>query len=382
MTVGGVRQEEPAQVAPGRPGPLTGLRVLELGGIGPAPFAGMTLADMGADVVRIDRPGGEQLSAGPPQAELLNRGKRSAVLDLKTPDGVQTALALAGRADALLEGWRPGVAERLGVGPAECQARNAALVYGRMTGWGQTGPLARSAGHDLSYIARTGALHAIGAAGGPPQIPLNLVGDFGGGATYLVMGVLAGVLEARASGVGRVVDASIVDGVAHLMTGAHSLLAAGQWRDERGVNMLDGGAPFYRVYEAADGRHVAVGAIEARFYAEFLRVLGLDLPVAAQQDRATWPLTAAAIARRFKERTQRQWMTAFAGTDSCVAPVLSVREAAGDVHLQARGTLVEQDGYLQAAPAPRFGGTPPVVRRPPQRLGAHTEEVLDEWGAR
>jgi alpha-methylacyl-CoA racemase len=291
-------------------------------------------------------------------------------------------LALAGRSDVLLEGWRPGVAERLGVGPADCHARNAALVYGRMTGWGQTGPLATSVGHDVCYIARTGALHAIGAAGGPPQIPLNLVGDFGGGATYLVMGVLAGLLEARTSGVGRVVDASIVDGVAHLLTGTHSFLAAGEWRDERGENVMDGAAPFYRIYETADGRHMAVGAIEARFYAEFVRVLGLDLPLAAQQDRAAWPSTAAAIAERFKRRTQGEWIAAFADTDSCVAPVLSIREAASDVHLRARGTLVESDGHLQAAPAPRFEGTAPVVRRPPEMLGAHTDEVLEQWGSR
>jgi alpha-methylacyl-CoA racemase len=360
-------------------GPLAGLRVLELGGIGPAPFAGMTLADMGADVVRVDRPGGEQLFPGPPQADLLNRGKRSIVLDLKADHDVRTALALAGRAEVVIEGWRPRVAERLGLGPVHCRAHNAALVYGRMTGWGHDGPLAPRAGHDICYIARTGALHAIGSAGGPPQIPLSLVGDFGGGANYLVMGVLAALLEARASGVGRTVEASIVDGVAHLLTGTHSLLAAGEWRDERGTNMLDGGAPFYRVYETADGRHMAVGAIERRFYAEFLAVLGLGLPLAAQHDREQWPGATAQIAERFRQRSQRDWTAAFADSDGCVAPVLSIVEAADDPHLRVRGTLLRDNGYLQAAPAPRFAGSRAGVRRPPPMLGAHDEEVVREW---
>lgn len=368
-------------MTPPLPGPLHGVRVLEVGGMGPGPFAGMTLADMGADVVRIDRPGGLGVFPGDPTQDILNRGKRSVCLDLKQPNAVQVVLAMAAHADILIEGHRPGVAERLGIGPADCHARNPALVYGRMTGWGQDGPLAERAGHDISYIALTGALHAIGDAGGPPQIPLNVVGDFGGGGTYLVMGVLAALWEAGRTGIGRVVDAAIVDGAAHLLSGTHAMLNTATWRDERGVNMLDGGAPYYAVYETHDGGHMAVGAIESKFYRLLLTGLGLhDVDVSQQHERPTWPRTRELIAAAFGTRTRAEWTEIFERTDACVAPVMSLREAAEHAHLKARGTVVERDGVVQAAPAPRFSGTPAAVGAAPVALGAHTHEVLADWG--
>ncbi|MEU2699893.1 MULTISPECIES: CaiB/BaiF CoA transferase family protein [Micromonospora] len=362
-------------------GPLAGVRVVELAGIGPGPFAAMLLADLGADVVRVDRPEPGALPAGDPGRNLLNRGKRSIVVDLKHPDGAEVVLALAGRAAILIEGWRPGVAERLGVGPQAALARNPGLVYGRMTGWGQDGPLARAAGHDIGYIAVAGALHPIGRAGGPPQIPLNLVGDFGGGSLYLVVGILAALHVAAATGRGQVVDAAIVDGAAHLTTPFAGMLAQGTWRPERGRNLLDGGAPFYDVYATADGGHMAVGALEPQFYAELLRLLGLagaDLP--AQHDVAGWPVLRARFAEVFAGRTRDEWTAVFDGTDACVAPVLSLTEAPGHPHLAARGTYEEHFGVRQPAVAPRLSGTPGRVGGPPPAPGADTEPVLTDWG--
>jgi alpha-methylacyl-CoA racemase len=349
-------------------GPLSGCRVVELAGLGPGPFAGMLLADLGAEVVRVDRP-----EAGGPHAadktDVLGRGKKSVVLDLKRPGAVATALDLVAAADVLIEGYRPGVTERLGLGPAQCLARNPALVYGRMTGWGQDGPLAQQAGHDIAYIALTGALHAIGEAGGPPQVPLNLLGDFGGGGTYLVIGVLAALWAVRGGAPGQVVDAAIVDGTAHLLGMMHGWLAGGSWADERGVNLLDGGAPFYAVYATADGRHMAAGALEPKFYAEFIDRLGLAEDPAAQHDRSGWAGLRRRIADRFASRTQAEWTEVFAGSDACVAPVLGLREAAAHPHLAARGTLVTRDGVLQAAPAPRFSATPAPLPGPPPARG-------------
>ncbi|MDW3847204.1 CoA transferase [Micromonospora sp. BRA006-A] len=362
-------------------GPLDGVRVVELAGIGPGPFAAMLLADLGADVVRVDRPEPGALPAGDPARNLLNRGKRSIVVDLKHPGGAEVVLALAARAAILIEGWRPGVAERLGVGPETALARNPGLVYGRMTGWGQDGPLARAAGHDIGYIAVAGALHPIGRAGGPPQIPLNLVGDFGGGSLYLVVGILAALHVAAATGRGQVVDAAIVDGAAHLTTPFAGMLAQGTWRPERGRNLLDGGAPFYDVYATADEGHMAVGALEPQFYAELLRLLGLagaDLP--AQHDVAGWPVLRARFAEVFAGRSRAEWTAVFDGTDACVAPVLSLAEAPGHPHLAARGTYEEHFGVRQPAVAPRLSGTPGRVGGPPPAPGADTEPVLTEWG--
>ncbi len=362
------------------PGPLAGLRVVELAGLGPAPFACMLLADLGADVIRVDRPGGGT-TFGPPEHDLLTRGRPSVAVDLKHPQGAGVVLDLAARADVLVESFRPGVAERLGVGPDECLARNPALVYGRMTGWGQDGPLAGTAGHDIGYVAVTGALHAIGSADGPPQVPLNLVGDFGGGALYLVVGVLAAVLEARTSGRGQVVDAAIVDGASHLATMVRGLLGAGLWQDRRGVNLLDGGAPFYAVYETADHRHLAVGPLEPQFFAALLDGLGLaDDAVRDRDDPAQWPRLRTVLAERVGSRTLADWLQVFEGSDACVAPVLSLAEAPHHPHLAARGTFVERDGVEQPSPAPRFSRTPAVLSTPPSRPGEHTRNALQAWG--
>lgn len=370
-------------------GPLAGVRVTELAGIGPGPFCGMLLADLGAEVIQVDRPGGVPTPA-PARSDVTSRGKRRMVVDLKHPRGAEVVLRLAAASDALIEGYRPGVAERLGVGPAGCWARNPALVYGRMTGWGQDGPLAASAGHDIAYIAATGALHAIGRAGGPPQVPVNYLGDFGGGSMFLALGLVAGILQARATGRGRVVDAAIVDGAAMLQAMTYGLLADGAWTDERGVNLLDTGAPFYDVYATADGRHMAVGALEPQFYAAFLAVLfapeGVPGDLPAQSDRARWPELRRRFAARFAERSQEDWARAFSGTDACAAPVRTMTEAPADPHLAARGSYVTVDGVVQPAPAPRFGdGTPgvPVAALPPGRIapaGAHTREVLTALG--
>jgi alpha-methylacyl-CoA racemase len=362
-------------------GPLHGLRVVELAGIGPGPFAAMLLADLGADVVRVDRVGTASPIGADPVGDLLNRGKRSIAVDLKQPAGVQTVLGLAGLAHALIEGWRPGVAERLGVGPDAVLARNPALVYGRMTGWGQHGPLATTAGHDVDYIALAGALDPIGPAGGPPQIPVNLIGDFGGGSLYLVVGILAALREADRTGRGQVVDAAIVDGTAHLTTMLHGMRAMGLWQDRRGANLLDGGAPFYAVYETADARHMAVGALEPQFYAELLRRLDLgDADLSGQYDTERWPQLRRRLAERFATRTRAEWTTHFAGSDACVTPVLTPGEAVGDPHLRARGTFVERHGTIQPAPAPRFSVTPAQLTGPPPLPGQHGREILDDWG--
>ncbi|MFE6712122.1 CaiB/BaiF CoA transferase family protein [Streptomyces sp. NPDC057695] len=360
-------------------GPLAGVRVVELAGIGPGPFAAMLLADLGADVVRVDRPGGPGLGIDPAR-DLTNRNKRSAVVDLKAADGPATVLDLVERADILIEGYRPGVAERLGVGPDACLARNPRLVYGRMTGWGQDGPLAATAGHDIGYIAITGALGMIGPdPDGPPGIPANLLGDYAGGSLYLVVGVLAALQHARAHGEGQVVDAAIVDGTAHLTTMIHGMLAAGSWQDRRGVNLLDGGCPFYGVYETSDGGHMAVGALEERFYAEFARILGIVEAAAARHDLGRWPELRKAVADRFLGRTREEWTALFEGSDACVAPVLSMREAPSHPHLAARGTFTERDGIAQPAPAPRFSATPGTLRRGPALPGADTAEVAADW---
>ncbi|MFI8347060.1 CaiB/BaiF CoA transferase family protein [Streptomyces sp. NPDC085596] len=359
-------------------GPLSGVRVVELAGIGPGPFAAMLLADLGADVVRVDRPDGPGLGIDPAH-DVTNRNKRSVVVDLKAPDGPARVLDLAERADILIEGYRPGVAERLGVGPADCHARNPALVYGRMTGWGQDGPLADRAGHDVGYIAVTGTLGMIGRPGEPPALPANLLGDYAGGSLYLVVGVLAALHHARATGTGQVVDAAIVDGTAHLSAMIHGMLAAGAWQDRRAANLLDGGCPYYGTYETADGRYMAVGALEPRFYAEFLRLLDLDGLADAHHDPARWPELREKAAARFKSRTRAEWTARFEGTDACVAPVLSLREAPHHPHLAARATFTEHDGLVQPAPAPRFSATPTGVRTGPALPGTGAAEVARDW---
>ncbi|KOX30506.1 MULTISPECIES: CaiB/BaiF CoA transferase family protein [unclassified Streptomyces] len=363
-----------------RNGPLAGVRVVELAGIGPGPFAAMLLADLGADVVRIDRPGGPGLGIDPAR-DLTNRNKRSVLVDLKAADGAATVLDLVERADVLVEGYRPGVAERLGVGPDACLARNPRLVYGRMTGWGQDGPLAPTAGHDIGYIAITGALGMIGPdPEGPPSIPANLLGDYAGGSLYLVIGVLAALQHARAHGEGQVVDAAIVDGTAHLTTMIRGMLAAGSWQDRRGTNLLDGGCPFYGVYATSDGGHMAVGALEERFYAEFVRLLGIGGEAAAgRYDLARWPDLREAVAKAFLSRTRQEWTGVFEGSDACVAPVLSLDEAPSHPHLAARGTFAEHDGLVQPAPAPRFSATPGTLRTGPALPGADTAEVARDW---
>jgi alpha-methylacyl-CoA racemase len=371
-------------------GPLAGVRVLELAGIGPGPFCAMMLADAGAAVLRIDRPGASTArpgaSTGRPGAstaqaerELLNRGRRSAVLDLKHPRATDALLRLIDTADVLLEGFRPGVTERMGVGPDVCLRRNPRLVYARMTGWGQEGPLSATAGHDIGYIARTGALHALGRAGGPPQFPVNLLGDFGGGGMVMAYGICAALVERATSGQGQVVDAAIVDGVASLLAMPLMLMAQGLWRDERGVNLLDSGVPWYDVYETADGQWMAVGALEPRFYAELLSRLGLtDVPDRA--DPQNWPELRALLSARFKDRTRDEWTATFAGSDACVEPVLSMTEATADPHLVARETYIARGGVIQPAPAPRFSRTPGAVPGPPPAPGQHTTEALTEWG--
>ncbi|MFD5606344.1 CaiB/BaiF CoA transferase family protein [Streptomyces sp. NPDC127064] len=365
-------------VKPGQDGPLTGVRVVELAGIGPGPFAAMLLGDLGADVVRVDRPGGPGIGIDPAR-DLTNRNKRSVVVDLKAADGPARVLDLAERADILIEGYRPGVAERLGVGPEHCHARNPRLVYGRMTGWGQDGPLAPRAGHDVAYIAVTGALGMIGRPDEPPPVPANLLGDYAGGSLYLVVGVLAALHHARATGTGQVVDAAIVDGAAHLSAMIHGMLAAGGWQDRRAANLLDGGCPYYGTYETADGRYIAVGALEEQFYDEFLRLLGLAEEDGARTDWTRWGELREKIAARFKARTRDEWTALFEGSDACVAPVLSLREAPHHPHLAARGTFVSHSGITQPAPAPRFSATPAAVRGGPALPGAHTESVARDW---
>ena len=357
-----------------RSGPLAGLRVVEFAGIGPGPFAAMLLSDMGADVVRIDRPGATRRAN-----DIPGRGRRSVALDLKNPADVAQALALLGKADALIEGFRPGVMERLGLGPDVVQAANPRLVYGRMTGWGQTGPLAHAAGHDINYIAITGALHAIGTPEGPVP-PLNLVGDYGGGSLYLIVGILAALLEAGKSGRGQVVDCAISDNVVNLMATFYGIAAGGGWHDRRAANMLDGGAHFYRTYRCADGKHLSVGAIEPQFYALLRQIAGMtDAAFDAQRDQAAWPDLQEKAAAIFVTKTRDEWTRLLEGTDACVAPVLSLAEAPNHPHLQARGAFVEVDGVRQPAPAPRFSRTPSAVQASvvSQDLGA----LLNDWGA-
>jgi alpha-methylacyl-CoA racemase len=363
-------------------GPLAGVRIVELGGIGPGPFAAMLLSDLGADVLRIDRihaaDGGVHMAE---KFNLLHRGRRSVAMDLKTPEAVAAVRQLIEKADALIEGFRPGVVERLGLGPEDCLSLNPRLVYGRMTGWGQDGPLAQAPGHDLNYIALTGVLHSIGSHGGPPVPPLNLAGDFGGGALYLALGIVSALLECRASGRGQVVDAAMVDGSASLMTLMYGMRAAGVWTDERGSNRLDSGAPFYNVYETLDGQYVALASNEARFYRNTLELLGLPVnEMPGQHDRAHWPEMKARFAQVFKTRTRDEWCRIMEGQEVCFAPVLSMGEAPNHPHIHARNTLVEFDGVMQPAPAPRFSRTPSSIQRGAPRPGQHTDEALSDWG--
>jgi alpha-methylacyl-CoA racemase len=359
-------------------GPLRGVRVVEVAGIGPGPHAATILADLGADVVRVERPTGAG-SAGPRETDVLTRGRPSVALDLKREEAVAAVLRLVESADVLVEGMRPGAMERLGLGPDACFERNQRLVYGRMTGWGQDGPLAQSAGHDLNYISVAGALHGMGQDADRPHFPMNLVGDFGGGSTYLVIGVLAALLEARGSGRGQVVDAAIVDGTAHLSAMYAGMLAGGFARERRAAGLLDGGAPFYDVYETADGRHMSVGALEPQFYSALLEGLELvDVPDRA--DLGQWPALRRMLADRFKQRTQAEWAEVFDGTDACCAPVLPLSEAAEHPHLRARGTYVDHAGVLQPAPAPRFSRTAGTLTTGPTVPGGQTREALTAWG--
>jgi len=357
-------------------GPLRGLRVVEFAGIGPGPFAAMLLADMGADIVRVDRPG----FSGADPRDITVRGRRIVALDLKQPEHLEAVLALIDRADALIEGFRPGVMERLGLGPDRVLARNPRLVFGRITGWGQEGPLAQAAGHDINYIALPGALAAIGPREGNPVPPLNLVGDYGGGALYLAVGVLAAVIEARASGRGQVVDAAMCDGAASMLSIFFTLRARRMWQDRRGENLLDGGAPFYRTYECADGRHVAIGALEPQFYDTLCALAGFEDPAFRERnDKAKWPALADRMEAVFKTRTRAEWCAILEGSDACFAPVLTMGEAPSHPHLVARQTFVERDGVVQPAPAPRFSRTPSAIQSPPAQAASPVEDVLAEW---
>jgi alpha-methylacyl-CoA racemase len=358
-------------------GPLQGLRVIEIEGLGPAPFCGMMLADMGAEVISI----GRASSDAPRVDRISERGKRSVALNLKHPEGVEALLAMVARADVLIEGFRPGVAERLGFGPDICHARNPRLVYGRMTGWGQTGPMAAAAGHDINYIALSGALHAIGRAGEKPVPPLNLVGDFGGGGMFLAFGVMCAVFEAQRSGKGQVVDASMVEGAATLMHMMYAMKASGAWRDERGVNILDTGAHFYDTYETADGKYVALGSIEPQFYALLLQHAGLDAAqFTPQNDVAQWPVMRDRLTAVMRSKTRDEWCALMEGTDVCFAPVLSMGEAPSHPHNRARGSFVDIEGVTQAAPAPRFSRTAPAPPAPARPAGSDTDNALRDAG--
>ncbi len=364
------------------PGPLDGARVLELDGIGPGPFCGMLLADMGADVVRLERAGGSMTSPAGIQSQfdITNRNKRSMIVDLKSPAGVETALQLVERADILIDPFRPGVTERLGLGPEDCNARNPRLVYGRMTGWGQDGPLAQEAGHDINYIALSGALGSICSADGAPVIPLNLVGDYGGGALYLAFGLLCALHESKHSGRGQVVDAAMTDGAASLMSVFYGLRAAGNWPGSPGENLIDGGAPYYNVYETADGGYVSVGALEPKFYAALLRCLSIDpgsLP--PQTDPSGWRATKARFAETFRTRTRAEWIAAMVNQDACFAPVLRLDEAPDHPHNHARGTFQTLDGVVQPGPAPRLSRTPGTLRTSAPGRGQHQADILRDW---
>ena len=357
-------------------GPLRGVKVVEIAGIGPGPHACMILADLGADVIRIDRPGGQTFDSG--TRDVLTRGRPSVAMDLKQPAAVAAVLDLVAQADVFIEGLRPGAVERLGLGPDQCHERNPALVYGRMTGWGQDGPWSRTAGHDMNYIAITGALHGAGQDPARPHFPANLLGDFGGGSTYLVIGVLAALLEARLSGQGQVVDAAVVDGTAHLNAIGSTFAALGLATGQRASGLLDGGAPYYDVYETADGKHMSVCALEPQFYAELVRRLELDLP--DRNDPGNFPAIREALSTCFKEKTQAEWSAVFDGTDACVTAVISLTEAYAHPHLSARGTFVEADGIVQPAPAPRFSRTGATLSMAPGGPGAQTRQALAAWG--
>lgn len=364
-------------------GPLAGLRVLELASLAPAPFACTVLADLGAQVLRVDRSSAVPGTApDAPPGDPLTRGRRSVAVDLKQPQGAATVLRLAQRADVLVEGFRPGVCERLGIGPDECLPRNPRLIYARMTGYGQSGPMAARAGHDINYLSLAGALEPLGPADGPPLPPLNYVADFGGGGMLLVVGILAALWERERSGRGQVIDASMVEGAALISSVLHGLRAMGLWNEQRGGNLFDGSAPFYATYECADGRFVAVGAIEPQFWEELVRELGLsavpDLP--DQFDRARWPEVKACIADIFKTRDRDEWAVHFAGSDACVTPVLSPFEAHEHPHNAARGTFAEVAGQIQPGPAPRFSRTPGDIAAPSPYPGQHTDEALGDWG--
>jgi alpha-methylacyl-CoA racemase len=359
-------------------GPLQGVKVIEMAGIGPGPFTAMMLADMGAEVLRVDRPNARVLN---PEKDVLNRGRRSIAVDLKHPDGVQTVLRLVEQADAIIEGFRPGVMERLGLGPDECLARNPKVVYGRMTGWGQDGPLSHAAGHDINYIAIAGVLNNFKRIGERPVPPNNLVGDFGGGGLLLAFGLVCALLEASRSGQGQVVDAAMVDGAAVLSTMIHAFVAMGIWQDNPGHNMLDTGAPFYEVYETADGKYMAIGAIEHQFYAELLDRTGLkDEELPFQMNRDEWPSLKERFAALFNSKTRDEWQSILEGTDACAVPVLSMTEAPTHPHNVARQTFVVRDGVTQPAPAPRFSRTSAEIARPPAAPGEHTGEALADWG--
>lgn len=363
-------------------GPLAGIRVVELGGVGPGPFCAMLLADLGAEIIRLDRPPGYDGGLPTdPRFNLLNRSRKSLGIDLKKPEAVATVLRLVAQADAVIEGFRPGVAERLGLGPDECLAVNPRLVYGRMTGWGQDGPMAAEPGHDINYIALSGVLHAIGREGEPPAIPLNIAGDFGGGGMYLALGLLSAIIEAGRSGRGQVVDAAMVEGSASLITVIYGAYAAGYWKDQRGVNRLDSGAPWYNVYECADGKYVAIGANEARFFRNALALLRLDADhLPGQHDRSGWPEMKKKFAEAFRSRTRDEWAELARGTETCITPVLSLEEAPKAGHVAARGTFVEVDGVIQPGPAPRFSRTPGAIQAPPALPGQHTDEILARCG--
>ena len=358
-------------------GPLAGLKIIELAGIGPGPFCGMMLSDMGADVIRIDR-----IAAAPRRpADILARNRRSLSVDLKQAEGVELVLKLLGSADGLFEGFRPGVTERLGLGPDDCLARNPKLVYGRMTGWGQEGPIAKAAGHDINYIALAGALHAIGLAGNKPVPPLNLVGDFGGGGMLLAFGMVCGLLEAARSGQGQVIDAAMIDGTAALMAMFYSMTAIGVWKDERGANLLDSGSHFYNTYETSDGKYVSIGSIEPQFYAELLERAELDKEVfGVQMDRDRWPSQIETLARIFKQKTRDEWCEIMEGTDICFAPVLSISEAPNHPHNLSRSTFETHDGLVQPAPAPRFSRTQAEIRNPARLPGEDSVDVLRDFG--
>jgi alpha-methylacyl-CoA racemase len=366
-------------------GPLSGIKIVEIAGIGPGPYGAMLLADLGADVIRIDRSTGvNAFGQGPgaePPADILARGRRSVAVDLKNPEGVATVLDLVAEADVLVEGFRPGVMERLGLGPDVCLERNPRLVYGRMTGWGQEGPYASAAGHDINYIALAGALEPLGRAGEQPTPPLNLVGDFGGGGMMLAFGVCAALVEVSRSGQGQVIDAAMIDGAASLMTMTWSFKHMGIWADERGTNMLDTGAHFYDTYETSDGKYVSIGSIEPQFYAELLRLTGIDpesLP--KQMDKSQWPALKERFAEVFRTKTRDEWCELMEHTDVCFAPVLAMDEAPSHPHIAERETFTEVAGLVQPAPVPRFSRTPGSIERPPPHAGQHTDEALEAWG--